>query len=154
MVFFFLFGTFLLFSGKVHFGSVRQIQERKKRTQENNADSWQIYGLALVGSVLLHGVLSLMAPPLTAADVANAQSAGHAPGSSHFSSSLSMARSCSILGYCLLPLVVTSLFGIALPMDTLLGYLLTSAAIAWCTWSSSAMFCAVGRMTHQRGLVA
>lgn len=59
-----------------------------------------------------------------------------------------------MLGYCLLPLVLTSLVGIALPMDTLVGYLLTSAAIVWCTYSSSGMFCAVGRMRGMRGLVA
>jgi hypothetical protein len=59
-----------------------------------------------------------------------------------------------VLGYCLLPLVLTSLVGVVLPMDGLLGYLLTSIAIAWCTYSSSAMFCAVGRMTGMRGLVA
>lgn len=59
-----------------------------------------------------------------------------------------------MLGYCLLPLVLTSFVGIALPLDTVYGYLLTSAAITWCTYSSSAMFCAVGRMTGMRGLVA
>jgi len=49
---------------------------------------------------------------------------------------------------------MTSLVGIAVPMDTLFGYLFTSAAIMWCTYSSSAMFCAVGRMSGMRGLVA
>ncbi|KAK5020137.1 hypothetical protein LTR60_000802, partial [Cryomyces antarcticus] len=44
ILFFLLFGTFLLFSGKVHFG--------------------YIYGLALLGSVSLHAILSLMSPPL------------------------------------------------------------------------------------------
>ncbi|KFY58607.1 hypothetical protein V497_04749 [Pseudogymnoascus sp. VKM F-4516 (FW-969)] len=42
ILFFFLFGTFLLFSGKVHFG--------------------YIYGLALMGSTALHTILSLMTP--------------------------------------------------------------------------------------------
>lgn len=41
-----------------------------------------------------------------------------------------------------------------LPMDTAAGYLLTSAAVAWCTYSSSGMFCAVGRMRRMRPLVA
>lgn len=59
-----------------------------------------------------------------------------------------------MLGYCLLPLVLTSLVGIVLPMDTVVGYFLTSCAIAWCTYSSSGMFCAVGRMRGMRGLVA
>ena len=41
-----------------------------------------------------------------------------------------------------------------MPMDGFLGYILTSLAIVWCTYSSSAMFCAVGRMRGMRGLVA
>ncbi|KAK0508642.1 hypothetical protein JMJ35_008918 [Cladonia borealis] len=45
ILFFLLFGTFLLFSGKVHFG--------------------YIYGLALVGSLSLHTIFSLMSPPLS-----------------------------------------------------------------------------------------
>lgn len=59
-----------------------------------------------------------------------------------------------MLGYCLLPLVLTSLIGVAWPMDGMVGYLLTTAAIVWCTYSSSGMFCAVGRMRGMRGLVA
>jgi hypothetical protein len=136
ILFFLLFGTFLLFSGKVHFG--------------------YIYGLALLGSTTLHWILSLMSPPLSPTDASPhpaMQSAG--PGAPRqSSSSLTFPRSASVLGYCLLPLVLTSLVGVVLPMDGLLGYLLTSIAIAWCTYSSSAMFCAVGRMTGMRGLVA
>lgn len=93
-----------------------------------------------------------MSPPLTAADAQNAH--GHPAGSSHFSSTLTFPRSASVLGYCLLPLVGISLVGTVLPMDTLMGYILTSAAIVWCTFSSSAMFCAVGRMSSMRALVA
>ena len=147
ILFFLLFGTFLLFSGKVHFG--------------------YIYGLALLGSTSLHVILSLMSPPLSSSSSSEApphssssgrpSSSSHDyPGmkSSHFSSTLTFARSASVLGYCLLPLVLTSLIGIGVPMDTVFGYLLTTAAIVWCTFSSSAMFCAVGRMSGMRGLVA
>ncbi len=49
---------------------------------------------------------------------------------------------------------MTSLIGVVLPMDGMLGYVLTSLAIVWCTYSSSGMFCAVGRMRGMRGLVA
>jgi hypothetical protein len=59
-----------------------------------------------------------------------------------------------VLGYCLLPLVATSLVGIVMPMDTPLGIVLTTAAIMWCTWSASGIFCAVGGMKAMRGLVA
>lgn len=41
-----------------------------------------------------------------------------------------------------------------LPLDSLIGYCVVSLAIAWCTYSSSGMFCVVGRMTGMRGLVA
>ncbi|TVY80756.1 Protein transport protein yip1, partial [Lachnellula suecica] len=129
ILFFVLFGTFLLFSGKVHFG--------------------YIYGLALLGSTTLHLILSLMSPPLESS--ASAQP-NQAP--SHLSSTLTFPRSASVLGYCLLPLVLTSAVGIVFPMDGPLGYVLTSLSVFWCTYSSSAMFCAVGRMRGMRGLVA
>ncbi|KAI9833194.1 MAG: hypothetical protein M1819_003817 [Sarea resinae] len=142
VLFFLLFGTFLLFSGKVHFG--------------------YIYGLALLGSCTLHMILSLMSPPLdptsqqsdpTADEPPNRRSSTASQYSS-FSSTLTFPRSASVLGYCLLPLVLTSLIGILLPMDTALGYVLTISAIVWCTYSSSGMFCVVGRMRGMRGLVA
>jgi protein YIPF5/7 len=147
MLFFVMFGFFLLFSGKLHFG--------------------YIYGLALMGSVALHTILSLMTPdgpssPRPSHATPQYSSSGY-PGDSsahgddgkgQLSSTLTFTRSASVLGYCLLPLVMTSLVGIVIPMDTTIGYILTSAAIVWCTASSSGMFCAVGRMRHMRGLVA
>ncbi|KAI0386488.1 Yip1-domain-containing protein [Hypomontagnella monticulosa] len=144
IIFFLLFGTFLLFSGKVHFG--------------------YIYGLALMGSIALHTILSLMSPD-GSSTASPAYSSGPAyPGDpnaggrddskGHLSSTLTFVRSASVLGYCLLPLVMTSLVGIVVPMDGPLGYILTSAAIVWCTTSASGMFCAVGRMMQMRALVA
>ncbi|ODA76981.1 hypothetical protein RJ55_07498 [Drechmeria coniospora] len=138
-------GTFLLFSGKVHFG--------------------YIYGLALLGSTSLHMILSLMSPTDQQSNAPQAFHAQYNDHSSaqpqdqhvrggHFSQTLTFPRSASVLGYCLLPLVATSLFGIAMPMDTPLGIVLTSAAIVWCTYSASGMFCAVGRMKGMRALVA
>ena len=131
ILFFVLFGTFLLFTGKVHFG--------------------YIYGLALIGSLALHTIFSLMSPP-------PASSSSHIDQmhqqSSSLASSLTYPRSASVLGYCLLPLVVISLVGVVVPMDSVPGYILSTAAIVWCTYSSSGMFCAVGRMKSMRGLVA
>lgn len=136
ILFFILFGTFLLLSGKVHFG--------------------YIYGLALLGSASLHFILSLMSNPLTGTDAPTHHDhpGSSTPGPAQLSSSLTITRSASVLGYCLLPLVMTSLVGIVVPMDGMLGYILTSLAIAWCTYSASGMFCAVGRMSAMRGLVA
>lgn len=86
----------------------------------------------------------------------NDPSSGPAPGQrgGHFSTTLTFTRSASVLGYCLLPLVVNSLFGIVMPMDTPLGIVLTSAAIIWSTYSASGMFCIVARMDKMRALVA
>ena len=79
---------------------------------------------------------------------------GGGGGPSALSSTLTFPRSASVLGYCLLPLVLTSFVGVALPMDTAAGYVISCLAICWCTYSSSKMFCAVGRMRSMRGLVA
>lgn len=156
VLFFFLMGTFLLLSGRVHFG--------------------YIYGLALFGSISLHIILSLMAPSTSSSGPSNvpgggpgnpAQAYSSYPGPSATSvssssvadhnsgpSTLTFARSASVLGYCLLPLVATSLVGIVMPMDTPLGIVLTSGAILWSTYSASGIFCAVSRMRSMRALVA
>ena len=157
IIFCLLFGTFLLLSGKVHFG--------------------YIYGLGAVGSISLHWIFSLMSNPQLdsassmgpsydsgmnmggyGAPVGNMSGSGGGGGRGHDHgdavSTLTFFRSCSVLGYCLLPLVLTSFVGVAVPMDTAIGYILTSAAVAWCTYSSSGMFCAVGRMRSMRPLVA
>jgi len=143
ILFFLLFGTFLLFSGQIHFGYV--------------------YGLALLGSTSLHVILSLMSPVQSAHQQEQQQqntfqqypdaTAGGSSGG-HFSATLTFPRSASILGYCLLPLVATSLVGVVVSMNSLFGYVLTSAAILWCTYSASGMFMAAGRMTGMRALVA
>lgn len=137
-----LYGTFLLLSGKVFYG--------------------YIYGVAVFGTVALHLILSLMSPALDHPN--SADPSGYEPHdkpslsssslAGHFSATLTFPRSASVLGYCFLPLVLTSLIGILIPMDTLFGYLLTTAAVGWSTFSSSGMFCAVARMRGMRGLVA
>lgn len=142
ILFFLLFGFFLLFSGKLHFG--------------------YIYGLALLGSTSLHVILSLMSPTDAAAAASEPSypqyDAGQPPvpgqQGGHFSATLTYTRSASVLGYCLLPMVAMSVVGIVMPMDTFVGIVLTSVAIVWCTYSASGMFCAVGRMKGMRGLVA
>jgi hypothetical protein len=85
---------------------------------------------------------------------ATTETAGQHDHQNNLSSNLSYARSTSILGYCMLPLIVISVFGIALPMDSFFGYISTSLAIAYSTYSSSNMYCAVGRMHDVRMLVA
>jgi hypothetical protein len=151
LLFLILYGTFLALSGKFFYG--------------------YIYGIALFGSLALHLIFSLMTPPLSDGDQAardhhmqasggiGASGSGEGGGAGggrggHFSSTLTYSRSASVLGYCFLPLVLTALFGILFSMDTLFGYVLTSMAVGWCTFSSSGMFVSVGRMSGMRGLVA
>ncbi|KAK4230143.1 hypothetical protein QBC38DRAFT_496884 [Podospora fimiseda] len=138
ILFFVLFGTFLLLSGSIHFG--------------------YIYGLAVFGSIALHNVLALMAPPPEAPSTP--QQPSYPPAYSSASSSstsptttLTFARSASTLGYCLLPLVATSLIGIGMPMDTPLGIVLTSAAVLWSSYAASGIFCSISGMKKMRGLV-
>lgn len=143
LIFLVCFGFLLALSGKLHFGYV--------------------YGLSLMGSTSLHFIISLMTPsgdddPADAAPVpSGATPYGAPPGANHqheLSATLTWSRSASVLGYCLIPLLVTSVVGVFMPMDTPLGIVLTSAAIMWSTYSASGMFCAVGRLRSMRGLVA
>ena len=142
-----LYGGFLLLSGKFFSG--------------------YIYGIALFGSFALHLIFSLMTPVDDSASShhqdPSTMNHGHGPSGpgdvnsqagGHFSSTLTYSRSVSVLGYCFLPLTFTALFGVLLPMDTLLGYILTSVAVGWCTYSSSGIFVSVGRMRGMRVLVA
>ncbi|KAJ8607494.1 hypothetical protein MRB53_040266 [Persea americana] len=134
LLFFTLFGTFLLLTGKLWFGYV--------------------CGLAVLGAISLNFIFSMMSPPLTREEMTQASSPDHPYAANTLQSTLTIGRSSSVLGYCLLPLVFASLIGVVLPLDSFFGYVLVSLAIAWCTYSSSGMFCSVGRMTDMRGLVA
>jgi hypothetical protein len=111
LLFVVLFGAFLLCSGSVHFGYV--------------------YGLALMGSTMLYMILSLMTPDTPA---------GY-PGADVSPSGLTFTQNASVLGYCFLPLVLTSLIGVVMPLDCMAGYIITSLAICWATSRSSAIFC-------------
>lgn len=148
-----LFGTFLLLVSLIS----AYVHEASVLTYLQSGKLWFGYvcGLAILGAISLNFVFSMMSPAVTREEVNQAQqdaSAGY--GSSHLSSTLTIGRSSSVLGYCLLPLVFASLIGVLLPLDSFFGYCLVSLAIAWCTYSSSGMFCSVGRMTEMRGLVA
>jgi hypothetical protein len=131
-------------TGKLHFGYI--YGELTIYTLQ--ADANVPIGLAFVGTILLHQVLSLMSPPVDAADVVPGHDNGHSQGS-HLRSSLTYPRSASVLGYCLLPLVLVAMLGIAIPLDGLFGYLLTSLAITWCAYASSSMFTVVGKSLHR-----
>ncbi|KAL1918872.1 uncharacterized protein VTP21DRAFT_2894 [Calcarisporiella thermophila] len=111
LLFCFLYGMFLLLSGKPHFG--------------------YIYGVAMLGCFSLYLILNLMSEmPIEGYRVA------------------------SVLGYCMLPMVILSGLGVIFQLDGNLGFCFTFAAVAWCTFAASGMFVSVQQMSEQRGLVA
>lgn len=84
-------------------------------------------------------------------------------------------RTASVLGYCLLPLVLLSVVSIALSLEFVpfscrapyhfeltrlnqnsgtLGYVLSALTIAWCSYSASSIFSSVLRLSSQKFLVA
>lgn len=147
LIFLVCFGFLLALSGTLHFGYV--------------------YGLSLLGSTSLHVIISLMTPqddaepgsssaggPTPYAAASPQPPPSHSHLANELSATLTWSRSASVLGYCIIPLLFVSLVGVFRPMDTPLGIVMTSAAIMWCTYSASGMFCAVGRLRSMRGLVA
>ncbi len=90
-----------------------------------------VYGVAFIGSVSIHFIFSMMATVST-----------------------TFSKSASVLGYCLLPLVLTSALSVAMSMDGLIGYIISAVAVCWCTLASSGMFVSVLQMTDMRLLVA
>ncbi|KAF7321612.1 Yip1 domain family protein [Mycena kentingensis (nom. inval.)] len=90
-----------------------------------------VYGVGLLGSLSVYTLLNLMSEhPIDAYRVA------------------------SVLGYCLLPLVGLGVYSVMIPLDDVLGYVLSLLSILWCTYSASGIFVAVLRMSDQRLLVA
>ena len=106
------FGWFLLLSsGRVQFG--------------------YIYGLAVVGWLMMYSVLNLMSD-----------------------SGIDGSRTASVLGYSLLPMVLLSIIATLLKLTGSVGGVLSVLAILWCTYSASTMFVTVLSMRDQRWLVA
>eukprot|EP01132_Coremiostelium_polycephalum_P002332 gene2332-2880_t len=90
-----------------------------------------IYGLGLIGCVSMYFVLNLMSE-----------------------NGIDMYRVVSVLGYCLLPMVILSFVSLAININGLIGYILIFIAIIWSTYSASKMFVKVLSMIDQRILVA
>jgi len=63
-------------------------------------------------------------------------------------------KTASVLGYCLLPMVLLAGSAVIMNMNAILGYALAFLSIAWCTYSSSFMFVTLLAMKDQRLLVA
>ena len=90
-----------------------------------------IYGVALLGCLSVYIILNLMSER-----------------------GLDGSRTASVLGYCLLPLVLLSGLSSLLALQGPIGYSLTIFSVIWCTLSASTIFVTVLGMKEQRILVA
>ncbi|KAK6199274.1 uncharacterized protein RJT21DRAFT_121584 [Scheffersomyces amazonensis] len=91
-----------------------------------------IYGVGLFGTTGLHYLFKFMGT--------NVQ--------------IDLARSASVIGYCLLPLVLLNVIGVVMSLDNMVGYILSILAVIWCTYSASGFFVAVLQLHNARPLVA
>jgi len=90
-----------------------------------------IYGIGVFGCVAIYALLNLMAV-----------------------SGVSVGVTISVLGYCLLPMVGLSGFSILFSLQGVIGILLTTVSILWCSLSASKLFVTALAMDHQQPLVA
>lgn len=63
-------------------------------------------------------------------------------------------RTCSVLGYCLIPVIALAAVSILFSLANLFGLILAAAAIGWATQAATRMFEAKLGMTEQFYLVA
>lgn len=91
-----------------------------------------VYGVGLFGVVSLHYLFKLMSNEIQ----------------------IDLTRSASIIGYCLLPLVIVCAFGLIVSLDSMFGYILSGLAVSWCTYSASGIFMTVLKLHNVRPLIA
>lgn len=91
-----------------------------------------VYGVGLFGVISLHYLFKLMSNEIQ----------------------IDLTRSASIIGYCLLPLVIVCAFGLVVSLDSLFGYILSGLAVSWCTYSASGIFVTVLKLHNVRPLIA
>ncbi|XP_004452688.1 protein YIPF5 [Dasypus novemcinctus] len=60
----------------------------------------------------------------------------------------------SVLGYCLLPMILLSSFAVVFSLQGMVGVILTSGIIGWCSFSASKIFISALAMEGQQLLVA
>ncbi|XP_074650629.1 protein YIPF5-like [Tubulanus polymorphus] len=90
-----------------------------------------IYGLGVVGCLAMYFLLNMMSMTgVTGSTVV------------------------SVLGYCLLPMVILSFIAIVLSLQGILGIVMTSFTVFWCSLSASKLFVTALAMDHQQPLVA
>lgn len=90
-----------------------------------------IYGIGVVGCIAMYLLLNLMSL-----------------------SSVSASCIVSVLGYCLLPMVLLSFIAVWISLLGPIGTILTVVAVLWCSISASKLFVSALSMDHQQLLVA
>ncbi|KAI4459850.1 golgi membrane protein yip1 [Holotrichia oblita] len=98
----------------------------------NRAPFGYIYGLSVFSCIFIYCLLTLM----TSNDV------------------FTLARVASILGYCLLPIVILSIVGIFISLHGGLGIVAAILAVLWSCISASRLFVAMSGDNEQRPLIA
>lgn len=66
---------------------------------------------------------------------------------------IDLLRSASVIGYCLLPLVLVSSISVVASLDNMIGYVICALAIFWCTYSALGFFVAVLKLHNVRMLI-
>ncbi|XP_063315995.1 protein YIPF7 [Pelobates fuscus] len=90
-----------------------------------------VYTMSILGCLGIHALLNLMSIP-----------------------GVSYGCVASVLGYCLLPLVILSSFAILYSLQGIVGTVLAAAVIGWCSFSASKIFITTLAMEGQQFLVA
>lgn len=90
-----------------------------------------IYGIGVVGCVAMYSLLNLMSM-----------------------TGVSVGCITSVLGYCLLPMVILSFASALLSLQGMLGIIFTVLAVLWCSASASKLFVSALSMDHQQPLIA
>lgn len=89
-----------------------------------------IYGVAVLGCLAMYSILNLMSE-----------------------NGASLACIISVLGYCLLPMVILSSVSVILSLQGIIGLILTIATVIWCSFSASSIFTAALTLKEQFLLV-
>ena len=121
-----LFPIVLLFSGKVHFNA--------------------IYGIAVTGTIAGYMLMNAMA----GGNAVSSTSTGSPLGST----SISVYQTASILGYCMIPILLLAFLSALIRLRNGLGYCLGVVAVGWSAAVASKTFVAVLGMKNQFFLVA
>ena len=66
---------------------------------------------------------------------------------------IDMGQTASILGYCLLPIVLLAGVAVLLPLKGIIGYIITFLVILWCAKAASLMFITALQLHNQTILI-